>query len=139
MHVHRLVRVLLFSNESIKTIVLRVFIFALSETILRRQVAAMLSFLHSFFAFFFFFKDMCIFMIGYDFVYVCTAFWGWVYIRLYHLTANFTELTCCPYFCVCQGEMPAASPVGIRIQECEAGSTCLGRDTGMALIKCNGG
>lgn len=54
MHVHGLVRVLLFSNESIKTIVLRVFIFALSETILRRQVAAMLSFLHSFFAFFFF-------------------------------------------------------------------------------------
>lgn len=56
MHVHGLVRVLLFSNESIKTIVLRVFIFALSETILRRQVAAMLSFLHSFFALFFFLR-----------------------------------------------------------------------------------
>lgn len=55
------------------------------------------------------------------------------------MTANFAELTCCPYLCVCQGEMPAASPVGFRIQECEAGPTCLGRDTGMAPTECNEG
>lgn len=34
--------------------------------------------------------------------------------------------------------MPAASPVGFGIQECEAGPTRIGRDAGMALTECSG-
>lgn len=37
------------------------------------------------------------------------------------------------HFYVCQGEMLAASPVGVGIKEREAGPTCFGRDAGMTL------
>lgn len=41
------------------------------------------------------------------------------------------------HFSVCQGEMPAASPVGVGIKEREAGPTCFGRDAGMTLTACS--
>lgn len=53
------------------------------------------------------------------------------------MTDNFAKLTCCTYFYVCQGEMPAASPVGFGIKECEAGPTCFGWDAGMTLTGCS--
>lgn len=77
-----------------------------------------------------FFHSRCSLITGHSSMYVCGGIWGRVYVGLHPLAASLAELTYGPFFMCCQGEMLAAPPVGFGIQECETGSTCLGRDTG---------